>query len=467
MRGPLRRRHAASVAVLALLGGLTAGCGSGGQERPNVLLVVISNLRADHVSALGYARDTTPAIDDLAASGTLYETAVSPSPWSMAAQASILTGLFPTEHAVAFEHPVLDPSLETLAEKLAAQGYATIGVSTDSTIGKEGGFDQGFETFVEIRPEEEGSPDDGAARAETALTGWLQERSGTFREKPFFAYLVLSNPTLPFSPPGEYRQKFLDSPVPLPQLDKLALLWIPWARQFSLGLVNPGAAEMGALISLYDGEIGYADYRVGRLMGSLKEMGVDGDTLVVVTSDHGDDLGDHGLLSDTSNLYDTMVRVPLVMRLPGRVPEGRRVVDQVETVDLMGAIEELTARDAPVPGPGVGPVDPREAAFLEARYDPTVITYYRSLLPGGDVSIYERHLAGVRTPAYKYIITSRNTETLFDLKADPGEQKPVIAAHPEVAAQLRARIGAWVASLHKPPVTLPEPATKPEGAGGS
>ncbi len=430
-----------------------------------MLLVVISNLRADHVSSLGYARATTPSLDALAASGTLYETAVSPSPWSMAAQASLLTGLFPAEHAVAFEHPVLDPSIDTLAEKLAAAGYATVGVSTDSMIGKESGFDQGFGTFVEIHPEEEGSPDDGAARAEAALTDWVKKHAGTFREKPFFAYLVLSNPTLPFSPPGEYRQKFLDVPVPLPQLDRLAQLWIPWARQFSLGLVNPGAPEIGALISLYDGEVGYADYRVGRLLESLKDMGLTGDTLVLVTSDHGEDLGDHGLLSDTSNLYDTMVRVPLLMSLPGRIAEGSRVTEQVETVDIMGAIEALTARDAPVPGPGVGPIAPREAAFLEARYDPAAIRYYRSLLPGGDVAIYERHLAGVRTSGYKYIMTSRNTETLFDLKADPGEQKPVIGAHPDVAERLRARIGAWVASLHKPPVTLPE--REPEGAGGS
>jgi len=464
IRGHFRWKIAAPIAALTVVCALTAGCGAGGQQRPNVLLVVISNLRADHISAAGYRRATTPNIDAIAAKGTFYETAVSPAPWTLAAHASILTGLFPAEHAVVYEHPVLEESLDTLPETLQAAGYATVAVSTESAIGQANGFGQGFETFTELHPEQEGSPDDGAARAESALTDWLGERKGTFRDKPFFAYVVLSNPALPFSPPGEYRQQFLDKALPLPHLDRLTQLWIPWARQYSLGLVTPSAEEMGALVSLYDGEIGYADYRLGRIVAALDDMGLGDDTLVVVTSDHGEDLGDHGMLSDTANLYDSVVRVPLVMSLPGRIAEGRRVTDQVETVDLMGAIVALTAKDAPAALPTAGPITPRQAAFMEARYDPAAIRYYASVMPGADVSIYERHLAGVRTSEFKYILTSRNTETLFDLQADPGENSPAVNSHPEEAERLRARIGTWVASLRKPPVPIADP--EPAGAGG-
>jgi len=427
-----------------------AGCGRRAPVQPNVLIVVISGLRADHVSSYGYRRATTPVLDTLASSGTLYEQAISPAPWSLTAQASLLTGLYPSEHLAAFDHPVLDAALETLPEKMKTAGYATFAGTTDSLAGKGNGFFQGVDNPVEIQPDQQASPDEGAASLETAFTGWLDGRRTAGSAVPFFAYLVLSNPHLPFNPPGEYRQKFLEKAIPLPRLEQISQLWVPFARQLMLGIVSLSPDDLAAMVSLYDGEVAYADYRLGRLVDSLRERKILDDTLLIVTSDAGEDLADHGLLAESSRLYDSIVKVPLVMRLPGRVPSGRRVGEQVQTLDIGRVILALGA--PPVQGAPAAPaaeavMPGRAIAISEGRFDPTALRYYRKLAPEADLTMFESNLLAVRTLEYKYIVTSSQRAALFDLKADPGERVTVLSSQPERAKDLSSRIAAWQSSL--------------------
>jgi len=425
------------------------GCGRSRPERPHVLLVVLSGARPDHMSAYGYPRATTPALQKLASSGILYENAITTAPWSLTAQASMVTGLYPSEHRADFEHPVLEGELQTLAEKLKTAGYDTFGVSTDELIGKSTGFTQGFDVFKELHPSQQGLPDEGGAAAESELAGWLGARPEKLR--PFFAEVILSNPHLPFNPQGEYQQKFIEHPIPQPRLEQLTQFWIPFARQFTLGMVKLSPEEQGALISLYDGEIAYADYRMGRIFEALEKDGVLDDTLVVVTGDAGDDLGDHGQLSDVSNVWDSVVRVPLVVRLPGRVPAGRREPGQVQTLDLMEAIDRLAAPWKGGEGVVEPVVRPRPAAVIEARYEPGAIVYYQKVMPSGDVAIFQRNLLAVRTAGLKYILSSQGGEALFDLAADPRETKSVAADRAPDAREMSARLNAWAAGLHPPP----------------
>lgn len=386
----LRRLARPSVLVLSVV--LFSGCGAPEPVRPNVLLVIISGLRADHVSSYGYRRVTTPAVDSLAKSGALYQNAVTSSPWGPAAHASIVTGLYQAEHGVAFEHPVLDGSFQTLAEKLKDAGYDTFAVSTSSEIGSEAGFGQGIDSFIGIQPEQEGSPDDGAAAAESAVTKWIEGRASKGAKNPFFACAVFTNPRLPLNPPGEYRDKFIEKQIPLPRLDQLAQLWLPFARQFTLGAAALSPDEMAAFVSLYDGEVAYADYRLSRVIDTLQRTGLLNDTLVIVTSDAGEDLGDHGLIADTTRLYDSIIHVPLVMSLPGKIQPGQRIADQVQTVDIMKTVLALAAPPAAqgsVPaGDGASLMGRRAAAITEARFDPGALRYYRTILPGKDLSPY-------------------------------------------------------------------------------
>lgn len=438
---------AAAALVLA-----ASGCGQSEPVRTSVFLTVISGIRADHASAYGYRKATTPALDALAKEGTLFENAFTPASWGTSAQASLATGLYLAEHGVTFEHPILDASFETLAEKLKENGYATFAVSTDPAVGPDNGFDQGFDTFTGIGPEDEPSPDEGAATAETALIKWLESRKSRAETRPFFATVVLTNPRLPFNPPGEYRDRFLDNPMPLPQLDRLTQLWLPFARQLTLGVASLTPDEMAAFTALYDGEIAYADYRLGRMVEALRTAGVLEETLVIVTSDSGEDLGDHGLLADASRVYDSIARVPLVVRLPGKVPAGQRIADQVQTLDLGKMILATTAPGTGEAAPrasGALLMEPRPAAVIEGHYDPGALLYYRSVMPGADVSVYELNMVALRTPEYKYIVTSKGTGALFDLKADPGERTSVLAERAAKIPDLQSKLGAWVAGVNR------------------
>src|SRR5688572_13780591 len=362
-------------------------CGNARRERPHVLLVVMSGARPDHMSAYGYAKPTTPTLVNLAAEGTLFENAVTSAPWSLSAQASLASGLFPTEHGAVFEHPVLEARIQTLAETLKTAGYDTFGVTTDDQLGQANGFGQGYDVYKELRPVEKGLPDEGGAAAEAALLEWLASRPD--KDRPFFASVTLINPRLPFNPQGEFQQKFIPTPIPLPRLEQLTQLWIPFARQFTLDMVTLRPEEMAALVGLYDGEIAYADYRLGRIVEALRKDALLDDTLVVVTGDAGEDLGDHGAIADVSNVWDTLVRVPLVMRLPERVAAGARETGQVQIVDVMDAVVRLTAPPSGTPGaPAAPPMRPRPTAIVEARFDPAAIRYYESVMPASEAAIF-------------------------------------------------------------------------------
>jgi len=444
LRASLRADWPLLSAAAALIAFIAPGCGSATPQKPSILVVVISSLRSDHVSAYGYARATTPTIDGLASEGVLYATALTPTPWPPAAHASILSGRYISEHGVTFASPRLGEGLDTVAEHMKEEGYATVAVVTDSSLSKENGFGQGFDEFVEIRPEESGAPDDGAAAAEEEAIKRLlvHAASGT----PFFAYVVLKNPALPWNPPEEFRERFLERKVVLPELDRLSQLWIPFARQYTMGLVTMPSQELETMVSLYDGEIAYADYRLGRILDALEKDGHAENLAVFVTSDAGEDLGEHGLIADPSSLFDTIIRVPLVARWPGRIPRATRITEQVVTIDLPAAVLAIARRD-PADASPPELFRNRPVAICEAPHDPAAIRYFRSLRPEEDPSIFERNLLAVRTPQHKFVVTSLGTAALFDLAADPHERASVLETETDKAAELNAHLGSWVAGL--------------------
>jgi len=445
LRASLRADWPLLSAAAALIAFIAPGCGSATPQKPSILVVVISSLRSDHVSAYGYARATTPTIDGLASEGVLYATALTPTPWPPAAHASILSGRYISEHGVTFASPRLGEGLDTVAEHMKEEGYATVAITADSTLTKATGFGQGFDQFIEIRPEESGAPDDGAATAEEEAVRRLSDLAdaGT----PFFAYVVLKNPGLPWNPPQEYREKFLEHPVVLPELDRLSQLWVPFARQYSMGLVNVPPGELETMVSLYDGEIAYADYRFGRILDALQEKGIAENLAVFVTSDAGEDLGEHGLIADPSSLFDTIIHVPLVAKWPGRIPAGTRVTGQVSTMDLPAAVLAIARRDPADTAPPTDLFRSRPVAICEAPHDPEAIRYYRSLRPEDDPTIFQRNLLAVRTPEHKFVVTSLGTAALFDLAADPQERLSILEADTDKAAELNAHLGSWAAGL--------------------
>ncbi len=307
----------------------------------NVLVILIDALRPDHLGVYGYERPTSPTIDRLAAEGVLFESAFSQASWTKPSVPSLFTGLYPIEHRVFTgsdeERPgritsdVLAEKHTTIAEVFQAQGYRTAAFLDNAQLRDFLGFAQGFETYEE---------DLGRAEAITSrFVDWLRELD----EEPFFAYVHYLDPHWPYDPPAPYDQLF---PKPTgTSIDFGTLNWKHLERQIEDGRMIPNADDLAALQALYDGEIRYNDQAIGSLLDALREHDLLKSTLIVLTADHGEEFWEHGRLGHGRSLYDEVLHVPLILRLPGGVPA--RIADQVELVDVMPTLLDLSG--IPIP----------------------------------------------------------------------------------------------------------------------
>lgn len=313
---------------------------------PNVLLVSIDTLRADHLSLHGYARPTSPHIDAWAArSGVVFENAFAQAPWTLPSHVSMLTGLDPLRHGANYDRPI-PADLSMLAERLRDAGWATAAVTGGVYLHPRYGFDQGFDRYHYWY----GAPliqelDDAAERTRA----YLREHAG----EPFFLFLHTYAVHSPYWYRAEYLEQIDGPPIPEPPRNvNVHPLGNDSTRAFVHrheprwhGQNAPGEprlleSELPAMIRLYDAGIRYADERVGAVLAELDALGLAENTLVIVTSDHGEMMGEHGEFSHAS-LRDPVLRVPLVMALPSRFPGGRRVGAQVRSIDIPPTVVDL------------------------------------------------------------------------------------------------------------------------------
>jgi len=308
-------------------------------EAPSVVLIVIDTLRADRTSAYGYARDTTPHLRALAERGVLYETAQSTSSWTWPATASILTGLAPQEHGVEdAEHSYLPADLDTLAEALQRQGFTTACWSGSPLIVPDKNFDQGFETFDSGR-------EPVMRRSEVVLPPAL-EWLDAIGDRRFFLYLHLMDPHAPQIPLAEGRRDFA-AEVPR-DFDPWRIVQLSWqlrdegfdaaGRPRTEELVTD--EERRSMSALYDACVWSADHWIGQVLERLERLGLEERTVVAVTSDHGEELLDHALLTHGHSLYQELIHVPLVLAGPG-VPRGLRLARPVSTAALGPTLARL------------------------------------------------------------------------------------------------------------------------------
>jgi len=410
--------------------GLAAGCSPAPHGRTNVLLVSIDTLRDDHCSVSGYALPTTPGLERLAAQGTRIELAYAPTATTGPTHASILTSLYPIAHGVVKNGVNLDGGFETLAETLSDAGYGTAGVVSSFVLDAKFGYGQGFDTYDDdFDPESatidrtffggkpiEGSFDQIASRTTDKAARTLQDLGRTGR--PFFLFVHYFDPHNPYVPPEPFSGRF----VPEQGADD----------------------ELSATIAAYDAEIAYADHEIDRLLEVLAEAGLEDDTLVVVVADHGEGLMQRGHMHHGVHIYEEAVRVPLLFRLPGRMPPGQVRGGPVELVDLMPTVLELVGLAPPEGLQGRSLVsalahgaslDPQRAVFLQRRhYKPQTI---------GEIHVAGEKF-GVRKGTWKYIEGDEEAaRELYDLQADPGERVNLVESNVEVADELRSTIAAW------------------------
>ncbi len=317
---------------------------AGASDEPNVLLILIDALRADHLGCYGYARGTSPAIDDLSERAVLFEKARSQASWTKPSIPSLLTGLYPIQHKVSMgmterairqSSDVLADEHVTLAEALKARGYATAAFVENTQISSSMGFAQGFDLYSENL---------GDAKAIGAsFIKWFESRP----RRPFFAYVHFLDPHWPYTPPPPYDE------FPRPEgttVDFNNVNWKYFEREVQSGEIVLTPEDLAAVQSLYDGEIRYADSVIGHMLDALQKGDAYENTIIVITSDHGEAFMEHGTVGHGDAPYEEVLRVPLLVRSPGINPG--RITDQVQTIDIMPTILDLVG--AAIPGDVAG-----------------------------------------------------------------------------------------------------------------
>jgi len=377
-----RRLAARSVPLLAglvAIAGIAAGASRARAERvaldamppapdgaPNVLLLILDTVAATHTSAHGYERPTTPVLERLASEGVAFDGALSTAPWTLPSHASMFTGRYPYELPASWLVP-LGSEPPTLAERLRDRGWATAGfVANRQYTTYEHGLNRGFVRYEDYRispgqiarstvlgryiadsrrlrgwigdDRELGRKD--ARRLADSFLGWLDGAPS----RPFFAFLNFYDAHDPYLPPDEYFARFAGHPR--------GGMESPFRRHAAGRLARDlSPEELRLEMDAYDGAISYIDAQIGRLLDGLRERGVLDRTLVIVTADHGEEFGEHGVFLHGHSLYLPSLHVPLVIRYPARVPAGRRVEEPVTLRDLAATVADLAgACDAGFPG---------------------------------------------------------------------------------------------------------------------
>ncbi len=454
-----------ALAVSLLIVALVVPVGAGASDpsspgpdvaRPNVILIVIDTLRADHLSAYGYGRKTSPNIDRLAAQGVLYEQSISASSWTLPAHASLFTGLFARDHRTTSENWELDASFDTLAELLHAAGYHTGGFSNNVWTDDFSGLTQGFDTFQQLwrlRKADKGriSQDDPTKDMHSAKTNeeiftWVDELPD---EAPFFVFINYYEPHLPYRPTRPYDDDFLPAGVDDGTVRRLRSFYSPREYGYILDVpwMKVSDRDIEILTALYDGEIAYIDSIIGRLVEGLRSRELLDDTLLVITSDHGEHLGENHMLSHKLSVYDPLLRVPLILWNPERIPSGLRIKTQVQAHDVFGSILELTG----APGRSARqhaaalPFEERASdyAFAELAYPGIFLKVIKKQIPGWNASAFAHALKVVRGPRYKLISGSDGSLELYDVISDPLESTNLADTEPEALKKMQQALQAF------------------------
>ena len=468
-----------------------AGAGCAARPRPGILLVVADTARADRFSTNGYGRPTTPAIEALGRDGAVYLRAYTPSPWTLPAHASLFTGLYPSAHGADSGNLRLDASLPFLARRLRDAGYRTQAYVANPWVGKDHNFHEGFDAFDEVWRGVRGTEGDmGAAAVNEKVARWLEWRNGNdeARARPFFIFVNYFEPHLPYNPPEPERGRFLRPGADPEAVARLRRFKHPDEVRQILAAAGTGptagagpaggllgAGDFAVLSDLYDGEIAYVDRRAGELAALLRSRGLLDDTIVAVTSDHGEMIGEHGLMDHKLDLFEPVLRIPLVLRYPPAVAPGQRIDAPVMLQDLYPTLLAL----AGVPtGPPAGPgaVWPAEARPLpgasgldpgpprgRTQDDPLIAEYalpveflpvMRELVPGFDTSRWERSLVAWQVRGRKLVWASDGRHRLYDLAADPRESSGLEASR-VIPGDGVARVEAWLGRPGaRPPLAL-------------
>ena len=416
-------------------------------RRPNIVLITVDTLRADHLGVYGYDRRTSPNIDALAASGVVFENAFTQATHSAPSHATLMTSLHAPVHGVIHNAVSLDDQQTTLAEILQAAGYETAMFVSFDALSAEFGFDQGFSIaqnhpisfhgpdHLHADPPETQEPPDSVFNA--ALE-WLARP----KSRPFFMWIHAQHPHKSYDPPPPYDRLFGDPPP-----SRWDLRCMNTVDRHMDGQITLDADELEHVVALYDGEVAFVDAQLGRIFSELRRLGLEDDTLVIVTADHGEMLFDDAerrAVGHWQYRYEPVLLVPLIMRGPRATPGGRRVKQMVGLIDLAPTILEIAGVIPPsvLRGESLAPLlDGRNREFRSANHTCTFHT-------DGIIRL------SIRTTHSKLICDKeRSTWTCqyYDLRRDPDEHADLNGSpeHAQEIQRLRRTLEAWFQGIVK------------------
>ena len=379
----------------------------------NVIVLTIDTLRASKLQLYNPdSRVRTPALDAFAESAVLFERAQSASNWTKPSVASLLTSLYPSTHGATSHTASLPNDARTIGEVLQGEGFRTAMFSANGYVSDRFGMSQGFATYTNYIREERRSD---AATVFREAGDWIerqrraQERSreNGESERRFFAYIQTIDPHVPYDPPDEFLEMYWEGDYGGTirnnrntgvMLDRIKRTRQPLSDE-----------DRRRLEALHDAEISYHDHHFARFLARLTELGVDEDTLFVITSDHGEEFQEHGSWGHGHSVYQELLHIPLMMRWPGVIPAGTRTPHTVSTLDLPPTLIEAL---------GVNP----QSTFAGR----SLLGYARGVPPAGPSVAFSEHEDArrvIRSGDAKLILRGNGTAVLFDLGADPGEER--------------------------------------------
>jgi arylsulfatase A-like enzyme len=386
-----------------------------------VVLIGVDTLRPDHLTCYGYERNTSPAIDKLAAEGVLFENVVSQSPWTTPSFATVFTSLYPTQHGAGSLESRMRTESTSMAEVFRERGYATGAIVNAPALSPQFGLGRGFDQY-DISFQREGRR---ASEVTKAALAWIDLN----RDRPFLLFAHYFDPHLSYAPPAPYDTIF--DPDYRGRLgNSFSLEEFPRAKVTNFSTMKVlTAADWNHIRSLYDGEILYMDTAVADLLQGLRNRGLYDRTLIVFLSDHGEEFFEHQGFSHGHTLFDELIRVPLILSMPERLPQGARVTHQVRLLDVMPTVLDLaghtpnchmegTSLRALMTGGG-------ELKASKASLLPQAIALAEALLHGPERK-------SITAYPWKLVYdTVTGDEMLFNLEVDPGEYDDLIGREEE------------------------------------
>ena len=389
---------------------LAAGC-TDRPRLPNVILISLDTVRADHLSVYGYHRPNTPNLTRLAEEGVVFEQAFTPTPWTVPAHMSLFTSLYPSVHSITHLTPQSDMS-KMLPEMLKNAGYQTAAFVAP-VLSEDYGFSKGYDHYFRakrVRPAD--------IMVDRALEWLAQDPSRpVIRKPPFFLFLHLFDAHHPYEPPWPFDTAYV--PAYRPNIREISHSH-PYAQDKELS-----TEELTEVVALYDGEIAYTDFAIGRFLDELETLGLYDSSLIVVFGDHGEGFLEHGLMNHGNSVYDELIRIPLLVRFPGGRSAGTTVEEPVQLIDVTPTI----LREV-----GMEPLPAMQGSFLLGPFQADGSRRFAYASEGFAACLRTSSWKLIENPPSRFEKIPKAKQVkyeLYDLKEDPKEQNNLAVTLPD------------------------------------